>query len=208
MDSMVILILTEYLIAIIIFVYGLRVSKRKIVVIKGKYTLIINFLVIILVIVMVFSMLEDMGKYTWSFKSFVIIGLIVVLGLILYSVSTVNLNVFNSSKDIVYTTLESILIKQGVDYERKNSKIFIGNSKLFIRVSYNKPSKTCNLSLSNIKFSEVIYKVFEEFENELNNQKTDIKPLFGITLIVLSVILFLLGILTFILWFLLFKGNA
>ena len=141
--------LITFIFAIILLIYGLKINKRKIIVFKAKYTVILSFMTILWATVLLFNMDAYMQKYIWSLKSFIIIGVIIVVGLILFKASNFNLNVFNSRKDVIYIALESILSKHGVDYERKKSRIFIANSNVSIRIWYNKLTKTCTLTLIN-----------------------------------------------------------
>lgn len=200
--SLLIVALMTVIVAIILFVYGMKINKRRVIVIKAKYTILVNFLAILWLTIVVFSIQELKHNYRWSVGSFIVIGIIVMLGVIFFIFSPNNLNVINASKDDIYNILESILLKHGVNYEWKKSKIFISESKLFIRIWYRKASKTCTLALSNIKFPEIIGNVFEDFINQLNNQKSDFKSLLGITFIFLSVVSMILGILIFVLWLL------
>ena len=200
-DNLILGLIT-LIVAIITFMYGLRINKRKIIVINAKYTILINLVATLYLTVVIFSILEGMQKYRWSLQSFIIIGFIMVLGLIFFMFSPVNLNVFNAREDVIYDALKSILSQHGVDYECEKSKIFIANSKVFIRIWYNKSSKTCTLSLSNTKFPEIIGKVFEDFKSQLNNQKSDLKSRTGAIFIFLSMMLFILAILFLVLWLL------
>ncbi|WP_207710175.1 hypothetical protein [Clostridium chromiireducens] len=163
--------------------------------------MIINFALILWIIAMISSISGNMNRYKWSLKSFIITGLFITLGLVLFRFSRINLNVFNSSKDMIYKTLENMLLKYGVEYECKKSKINIKNSKVFIRVLYTKFTKTCTVSVSSIKPPEKVIKVFEGFQDELNNQKSDLKSWMGILYIFLSILTFIASILILVLCF-------
>jgi hypothetical protein len=193
------------ILAIIVLIYGLKTSKRKIVVAKGKNSILINFTAIILLMIIVSLMLENLNMYRWSMKIFIILGSITALGLLLYRIPSINLNVFNSSKETVYETLETILKRHCIDYEVKKSSIYMASNKLYKRVWYDKLLKTCTLSLSNTKHSESIAMVFKDFRDEISSKDTNVKPVFGVFMIVLSVILLILAVILFILWFYFFK---
>jgi hypothetical protein len=196
-----ILVLFIVILAAIVFTYGLKTSRRKIVVAKGKNSIVINFTAIILLMIIVFLMLEDLNMYRWSLKTFIILGAIAALGLLLYGVPSINLNVFNSRKETIYETLETMLKRHCIDYEVKKSSIYIVNNKLYIRIWYDKLLKTCTLSLSNTKYPESIAMVFKDFKEEINNKDTNVKPVFGIFMIVLSLIFLILAAILSILWF-------
>lgn len=193
-DILAILALLLIMFSIIIFIYGFKINKRKVIVFRAKYTLLLNFALILWIIVMISSILEDMNKYRWSLKSSIMIGLFITLGLVLFRVSHINLNIFNASRDIIYNALENALSKYGIDYECRKSNIIIKNSKVFIRVRYTKSTKICTVSLSNIKFPEVLIKVFEDFKNTLNNQESSSKSWLGIFYILISTLTVILGV--------------
>jgi len=197
--NLLILVVMTLIVAMVTFIHGLKINKRKIIVINARYTLFINLLDTLYFIVVVFSILVDMHKYSWSLQSFIIIGFIIALGLFLFVVYPIGLNIFNANEDVIYDSLESLLLKHSVNHEWKNSKIFIQNSKVFIKIWYSKSSNTCTLTLSDTKFPPIIVKVFEDLKNQLNNQRSDLKSTNGRTSIFLSVIAFIFGILLFIL---------
>lgn len=186
---------------IIIFIYGLKVNKRKIMVIKAKYTFLINFILILLLGLIIFFAAKIIFAYDWSLEFYCIMGFIIVLGLVAFIFHPINLNIFNVSKDEIYDNLNVVLSRHGVNYEYKRSKLFIESSKAFVRIRYNKLFRTCLLALSDTKYPKIIEEVFSDFKGQLNNKETNLKPIMGMFFIFMAIVLFILVIVIFILYF-------
>lgn len=206
--SLLIPVFVTLIFVTMMLIYGFKINKREIIVVKAKYTFLLFLVLILWFAVEMYSLQQITHKYRLSISSYIIVSLIIVLGLFLFRFYPNYLHFFNIRKDVMYDNLESILLKYGVEFEFKKSKLFITNSKVFVRIGYNNFFKTCNLSFSHLVSTELIGKVFEDLKNQLNYQKSDSKSIMGVTFIILSVIIFMIEIFYFVLWFLLLRLNT